>query len=116
MELQQLDLIKKYVNLLIAGHKWIVGCVLLAICAALYFYISAPEIYQSSASIVYQEQQINPSEYAPDSRMDMREMLNTVSQQVMSRGNLEAMIDQFNLYPGMRRNAPIPTRLSRRRD
>lgn len=116
MELQQLDLIKKYVNLVAAGHKWIVGCVLLAICAALYFYITAPEVYQSSASIVYQEQQINPSEYAPDSGMDMREMLNTVSQQVLSRGNLEPMIEQFNLYPGMRRNAPIEDVIERMRD
>jgi len=107
MELQQLDLVKKYLNLLVSAHKLIVGCVLLSFFAALYFYINSPEIYQSSASIVYQEQRINPSRFSPDQEVDIREMLNTVSQQVLSRTNLERMIKEFSLYPDMRGNAPI---------
>lgn len=107
MELQQLDVIRKYINLLLGGHKWIVGCVLLAISVGLAFYIKTPEIYRSSTSIVYQDQQINPSRFSPDQEMDIREMLNTVSQQVMSRSNLETMIKEFNLYPNLRKNVPI---------
>ncbi len=116
MELQQLDLVKKYVNLFVSGHKLIVGCILAAVFAALYFYISTPEIYQSSASIVYQEQQVNPSRFSPHQEMDVREMLNTVSQQVMSRTNLEGMIKDFNLYSGMRAEAPIEDVIARMRE
>ncbi|MFO7838318.1 MAG: Wzz/FepE/Etk N-terminal domain-containing protein [Desulfosalsimonadaceae bacterium] len=107
MELQQLDLIKKYLNLLAAGHKWIVGCILLAISAGLAFYINTPEVYQSSASIVYQRQHVNPSKFSPDQEIGVSEMLNTVSQQVMSRSNLEVMIEEFDLYPEARKKAPI---------
>src|SRR6056297_561847 len=116
MELQQIDLIRKYINLLAGGHKWIVCCVLLAVSGALYFYVNKPEIYRSSASIVYQEQQINPSRFSQDQRMDVSEMLNTVSQQVMSRGNLEEMIREFDLYSHRRNNAPIEDVIERMRE
>jgi polysaccharide chain length determinant protein (PEP-CTERM system associated) len=107
MDLQQLDIIRKYVNLLMNGHKLIVFAVLAAISVALYLYIDSPELYRSSATIVYQEQQVNPSRFSPDQKIDIGEMLNTVSQQVMSRTNLESMIRRFDLYPTMRDNAPI---------
>ncbi|MFP3980724.1 MAG: GumC family protein [Desulfobacterales bacterium] len=103
----QLDILKKYLGLLFSWRKFIVACVLLAVSAGFFFYLQQPEIYRSSASIIYQEQRVNPSRLSPDSEMQMGEMVNTVSQQVMSRKNLEEMISRFNLYQRM--HAELPT-------
>lgn len=112
----QLDILKKYLGLLFSWHKLIVACVLLAVSAGFFFYLQQPEIYQSSASIIYQEQQINPSRLSPDTEMEMGEMVNTVSQQVMSRKNLEEMIGRFNLYQRMHTELPTEEVIERFRE
>lgn len=112
----QLDVISKYLNLLIRGHKLIIVCLLLAVTAALPYYIKLPDIYQSSASIIYQEQNINPTRSAPRQEMRFEEMVNTVTQQVLSRKNLEDIINKFNLYPNMQKDFPIENIMERLRE
>ncbi|MCF8023982.1 MAG: hypothetical protein K9K82_00645 [Desulfobacteraceae bacterium] len=97
-EQPQIDVLKKYANLMVSRRRLIAACILLALSVGLVLYLNEPKIYESSASIVYQKQRINPSEFSPDEAKQMREMVNTISQQVLSRGNLENMIKEYDLY------------------
>lgn len=95
----QFHALKKYINLLLSRRKMIAGFVLLAVSAGLLIYLSMGKIYESSASLVYQEQRINPTRDSRNEAENMRDMVTTLAQQVMSRDNIEAMIDEFGLYP-----------------
>ncbi|MCU0600193.1 MAG: hypothetical protein MUE70_13175 [Desulfobacterales bacterium] len=106
-EIPQLDLITRYLNLLISRHKLIFATALLVVSIGFIIYLKIPKIYQSSASIMYQEQNINPSRLSPDQEMRITEMVNTVTQQVLSRVNLIQIVNDFNLYPSMQKRFPI---------
>jgi len=112
----QFDVIYKYLNLLVRGHKLIIFCFLLAVTVALPYYINISDVYQSSASIIYQEHNINPSKFAPREGMRFAEMVNTVTQQVLSRKNLENIINNFNLYPNMQNALPMEDIMKRMRE
>jgi polysaccharide chain length determinant protein (PEP-CTERM system associated) len=112
----QVDILNKYANLFISRYKLIVACLLLTVSASPIFYLNIPRTYQSSASIIYKEQNINPSRMAPDEGMQVREMVNTVTQQVLSRTNLEKIIKSFNLYPDLRKIVPIEDTIEKLRD
>jgi len=109
MDTQQRQLIKKYVDLVV-GKWWLVaGCVLVATTIGLFYYTSLPKMYQSTALLSYEQQQINPT-----ARMDpeqgrsrLREALATLQELVTSRTNLEKVITQFSLYEGARQRLPI---------
>lgn len=106
-EQQQLDVVKKYLNLFFNWHKLIIGCLLSALSIGIVIYLTTPKVYQSTASIIYQQQKINPSKLSQDEEKRIDEMVNTVTQQVTSRTNLEKIIQEFNLYPEMREKMPI---------
>ena len=111
-----MDMITRYLNLLFMRNKLLIACVLLAVSAAPFFYLKIPNIYESSASIIYKEQNVNPSRMSPDEGMQIQEMVNTVTQQVLSRTNLEKLIQDFNLYPEMRKLVPIDDIIERLRE
>ncbi|MFW5908679.1 MAG: GumC family protein [Desulfosalsimonas sp.] len=115
-EQSQIDVLKKYMNLLIDRYRLIAVCVFLVVSAGFYFYLSQPKVYESSASIIYQEQRINPSRFSPDESRQMREMVNTVAQQVMSRGNLENMIKNYSLYRNPERDPSMEELIARARE
>ncbi len=109
MEKEQLqsDVFKRYLNLVFSRHRLIAAIVLLAVTAGLFVYVSQPEVYQSTASIIYQQQRINLTRSLADGGRNLEEMVKTVSQQVLSRNNLEEMIREFDLYPRMRQELPV---------
>lgn len=113
---QQPDIIKKYLNLLWSRHKLILGCLLLSLTVGYMIYLFIPKTYQSSASIIYQQQKINPSKLSPDEEKRIEEMVNTVSQQVISRTSLEKIIKEFNLYPELREEIPIEDVITKMRE
>ena len=112
----QLDILNKYMNLFINRYKLLIVCLLLAVSAGYPAYLKIPKTYQSSASIIYQEQNINPSRLSPDEGMQIREMVNTVTQQVLSRTNLEKIIKEFHLYANMQKSLPIEDIIERLRE
>ena len=103
----QLDVVYNYINLVLRRYRLIVVCLLLAVTLAYPFYLRLPDVYQSSSSIIYQEGNINPTRLSPDEEIRFEEMVNTVTQQVLSRKNLEQIITRFDLYPEMRQRLPI---------
>jgi succinoglycan biosynthesis transport protein ExoP len=111
----QPDVLKKYLNLFFNWHKLIIGCLLLAVSAGYAVYLFIPKVYQSTALLIYQQQQINPSRLSPDEEKRIEEMVNTVAQQVTSRTSLEKIIKDFNLYRELLEKVPIEDVIARMR-
>lgn len=62
--------------------------------------IGLPKQYESSTLILIQRQRV-PSDYVrPVVTDDLEERLNTISQQINSRSNLEKIIEEFQLFAG----------------
>lgn len=116
---QQQQQIKKYLDLFIRRKNIIISFLLASIIVGLGLYIKTPKAYQANSILIYQRQRINPnpSRMSPDAvQTQTREMVSNVSEQVLSRTNLEELINQFNLYPGMRDHLPIEDVVSVMRD
>ena len=72
----------------------------LSMITGIYFALTLPKIYSSSTLILIQPQRV-PTEYVRSivsSGVEAR--ISTISQQIMSRTNLEKIIEQFNLFSG----------------
>ena len=114
-EQSQADLLKKYLNLFFEWHRLILFCLLVAVSGGYAFYLNAPDIYESNASVMYQQQRVNPSSMSPDDERRIEEMVNTVAEQVMSRSSLERVIREHGLYSEMREDMPIEDVIARMR-
>ncbi len=84
---------------IIVRRKWMI---LLPVCffltLGLWMTLTAPKTYQASTLILVQQQSV-PSEYVRSVvTSSINQRINTISQQILSRSNLEKIIDQFNLY------------------
>lgn len=72
----------------------------LSMIIGIYFALTLPRIYSSSTLILIQPQKV-PKDYVRSvvsSGIESR--INTISQQIISRTNLEKIIEQFNLFSG----------------
>ena len=75
-----------------------------------------PDVYRSSATVLIDRQQI-PDELVRStvtSGLEIR--LHTISQEILSRSRLEALIQRFDLYPDLRRKTPMEEVVERMRD
>ncbi|PIE55898.1 MAG: hypothetical protein CSA34_07060 [Desulfobulbus propionicus] len=107
MEVEQRQLLRKYLDLLLKRWKLLALCLLLTVVAGFVSYLLTTKIYQSEALLSYERQQINPSRMAPEEKRQLQDTVSTLSQLVMSRNNLEAIIFQFSLYEKARERLPI---------
>jgi len=64
-----------------------------------------PPVYVSKSTILIEAQQIPPEYVRTSATSYVEERLSTISQQILSRSQLLEIINQFNLYPGMRKNS-----------
>ncbi|MCL2457884.1 MAG: Wzz/FepE/Etk N-terminal domain-containing protein [Desulfobulbus sp.] len=105
---QQRQLIKKYVDLLLTRWRLITSCLLLGITIGLGYYKTLPKVYQSTALLSFEQQQINPGKMDPEQgRSRLQESLATLRELVTSRNNLEKVILQFSLYEEARKKLPL---------
>ena len=108
MENQQRQQVKKYTDLLFLQWKLIVACLLVAMTVGMGVYLRMPKAYQSTSMLSYERQQINPSRMAPErDNQRLKDTISTLSEVVLSRNNLEGIINQFDLYPKLRQALPI---------
>ena len=61
-----------------------------------------PDLYQSEAVILVVPQRVPENYVRPTVTARIEDRLQTISQQIMSRARLEAIIAEFNLYPDLR--------------
>lgn len=109
MDTQQRKLIKKYSDLIIDKWWLVVSSIFLTVTVGLGYYLFVPKVYQSTALLSYEQQQINPTaRMDPEQgRLRLREALATLQELVTSRTSLEKVITQYSLYEEARKHLPI---------
>ena len=104
---KQRQLVNKYLDLFFRRKIFIIIVLLLSLPIGLGIYLTTPKEYQSSCLLSYQQQKINPNELSPDVKSTVVDIVNTLSQIVISRTNLEKIILELDLYPEQRKQLPI---------
>lgn len=85
-------------------RKWLGIAAFGASCAATLGVIAfLPNVYSSTAIVLVERQQVPEGFVRPSVTGDLETRLYTVSQEILSRGRLRALIDRFGLYPELRR-------------
>lgn len=75
-----------------------------------------PPVYKATTTILIEEQQI-PSEYVKSTITGyVEQRLQTITQQIMSYSNLLKIIEEFDLYPEMRKANPIEEVINKMRE
>lgn len=79
---------------------------LVSISAVLYC-IKAPKLYKSSALVLIQPQEV-PTEFVKSTvTSDIQSRLNAITEQIMSRSRVEEIVEEFDLYPDIRRSGDM---------
>jgi len=107
MDINQRQLVNKYLDLLFRRKVFIISLLLLSLPVGLGIYLRSPKVYQSTSLLSYQQQKINPNRLSPDVESKIGDIVNTLSQIVVSRTNLEKIIVDLDLYSGLRKVMPI---------
>ena len=85
-------------------RKWLAVLVFaLPFVAAVSVILSLPTFYRSTAVVLVERQQVPEAFVQSTVTSELETRLNTISQQILSRSRLEALISRFNLYPGLRK-------------
>jgi succinoglycan biosynthesis transport protein ExoP len=91
-------MIKNYIELFLR-HKWLfITLFIIGIGISIGYSLSLPSLYQSSTLILVEPQRIPVSYVNSTVTSTVQERLSTISQQILSRTNLERIILQYNLY------------------
>ena len=80
------------------GALWAAGIVL-----SMVVLFSLPRIYTSDALILVESQKIPENFVAQTVQTGLEERLDQLKQQVLSRERLWSLIEELNLYPGLRK-------------
>lgn len=87
-------------------RKWLVAApVVLCTAVAAIVAMLLPSHYMSTTLILVEQQQVPTSYVTPTDTTPFNQKLNTIRQQILSRPNLEKIIDEFNLYSSGSRKA-----------
>jgi polysaccharide chain length determinant protein (PEP-CTERM system associated) len=85
-------------------RKWLAVLVFAApFIAAVSMIFSLPTFYRSTALVLVERQQV-PEAFVPSTvTSELESRLHTISQEILSRSRLEALITRFGLYPSLRK-------------
>ena len=89
-----------YLDILSRRRWYIIIPFCLVMLIGIYKAITSPEVYSAETLILVQPQKVNKDYISPMVSAEIESRVNTISQQVMSRSNLEKIIAQFNLFMG----------------
>ena len=85
-------------EIIIRRRWWILIPVCIALTAGFFYTLRAPKTYMASTTILIQPQKV-PTDYVQSIvSADTQQRINTISQQILSRTNLENVIKQFGLF------------------
>src|SRR5688572_710935 len=74
-----------------------------------------PDVYRSTATVLVERQQVSEAFVRPSVTAELETRIQTIHKQIMSRERLTRVITQFDLYPELRRGAPIDAIVERMR-
>ena len=87
-----------YVDLVFRRRWLVIIPFCLAMIVGIYLAIALPRIYQASTLILVRPQRVPEKYVSSIVDSDIESRINTISQQILSRTNLEKVINQFNLF------------------
>src|SRR5436190_10823946 len=76
---------------------------------------SLPAVYEATATVLVDRQQVPEAFVRPTVTSELETRLQTISQEILSRSRLQALITQFNLYPGAGKEAATEETVERMR-
>ncbi|MFQ5432908.1 MAG: GumC family protein [Nitrospinota bacterium] len=80
-------------------RKWVfILCVMIGTAVAVFIAYISPAYYRSTTFILVEQQKIPAAYVTPTDSTPFEQRLSTIQQQVMSRTNLEKIINDFHLY------------------
>ncbi len=86
-------------------RKWQATAVLtVALAGTLSFVWSLPPLYRSTATVLVDRKEVPESFVRPVVTGELDTRLETLTQEILSRGRLEDLVKQFNLYPSLRKH------------
>ena len=91
---------KEIIEIILRRRWYIIIPFCLSMMAGIYFALTLPKIYSASTLILLQPQGVPANYVRPIVSTDIDSRINTLSQRILSRTNLEMIIDEFKLYSG----------------
>lgn len=112
---RQILTLPEIVKSVIRRPWWLAIPVVLCCAAGYAVFRTMPPIYRASTLVMVEKQKV-PADYVKATvTTDIDERLKTIEQQITNRDNLERIIQEMNLYPEVRREAPIDKVVERMR-
>jgi polysaccharide biosynthesis transport protein len=103
MKKRPLTQLSDYIDLVTRRKWWIIIPALVVPLLVFCVGRKLPKVYKSETLILVAPQKV-PTDYVkPTVNGDVSDRLQTLSQQILSRTRLDAVIDEFNLYPQMKK-------------
>ncbi len=97
-------------------QKWLVCLVTSGIFAAVLGVVMAlPDIYQSTATILIEGQQLPRDLVKSTFTSQLDSQIQTMTQDILSDTQIESLIHRFDLYPDLRQSVPLPRLVSNMR-
>jgi succinoglycan biosynthesis transport protein ExoP len=99
-------------------RKWLgILVFILPLTAAVAMIIALPDLYESTAVVLIDRQQVPEAFVRPTVTSELEVRLHSISQEILSRSRLEALVGRMNLYPDLKDRAPVDEAVNRlRRD
>jgi uncharacterized protein involved in exopolysaccharide biosynthesis len=88
-----------YINLIIKRRWLMIIPFCLALIAGIYLALTLPKIYEASTLILVEPQSVPSNLVTEIVSTDIDSRITTIQQQILSRTNLEKIIDRFKLFP-----------------
>lgn len=87
-----------YLNLIFKRRWMIIIPFCLSMIVGIYLAITLPKIYKASALVLVSPQRVPDDYVRPILEADISTRINTIANEIMSRTNLEKIIEKFNLF------------------
>ena len=99
-------------------RKWLgILVFIVPLTAAVAMIMALPDLYESTALVLIDRQQVPEAFVRPTITSELEIRLHSISQEILSRSRLEALIARMGLYPDLKDRAPVDEAVNRlRRD
>ena len=114
--MQQEQDLRHYWRILMSRKHYFLGTALAIVLVASVVALALPPIYESTATILIEEQQIPPDFVRSTVTGFADQRIQSLNQQILSRTRLLEIIRQFNLYPEMREKYTTEEIIEKMRD
>ena len=95
--------IQDYIEIFLRRKWLIILSAVVVLFASVVYSLSIAPLYKASTLILVQKQRVPEAYVKPTVSAGIDERLHTISQQILSRTRLETIIDELNLYAGLRK-------------